>query len=213
MRLRAQGAMEYLMTYGWAILIVMVVGVAMYTLGMFNMSGSVPPTATGFGPLKPLLATCEVKEKTWWPIYDGFSCQFANSVGTSIKVKDINVTANNILGSNPQVELNPTFTASTSIRVYRTNNMNCYVDLSCYNYNLGKWCDSRPGGTNAWLDIPQDSQFSVALLSIKGDHTAFDPIQDGMKYDVYIDITYDVTIGGVTSTKHSTGHIFLTAKK
>ena len=33
---KAQGAMEYLMTYGWAILIVVVVGVALAALGVFN---------------------------------------------------------------------------------------------------------------------------------------------------------------------------------
>ncbi|MFH0861742.1 MAG: hypothetical protein V1875_01815 [Candidatus Altiarchaeota archaeon] len=52
---RGQGAMEYLMTYGWAILVVMVVGIVMWQLGIFNLNqGST--TATGFAKIKPQLA-------------------------------------------------------------------------------------------------------------------------------------------------------------
>ena len=35
--MRAQAAMEYLMTYGWALLIVVIVGVALWSLGVFNV--------------------------------------------------------------------------------------------------------------------------------------------------------------------------------
>ena len=33
---KAQSAMEYLMTYGWAILIVIIVAAALYALGIFT---------------------------------------------------------------------------------------------------------------------------------------------------------------------------------
>lgn len=36
---KAQSAMEYLMTYGWAILIVIVVVAALYALGVFQVGG------------------------------------------------------------------------------------------------------------------------------------------------------------------------------
>ena len=42
---KSQSAMEYLMTYGWAILIIAVVLGAIYSLGLFN--------ATAFGPHAP----------------------------------------------------------------------------------------------------------------------------------------------------------------
>ncbi len=41
MDLKLQSAMEYLMTYGWAILIIAVVMVALYSLGVFGTSGGV----------------------------------------------------------------------------------------------------------------------------------------------------------------------------
>lgn len=34
--MKAQGALEYLMQYGWAILIIVVVGAALYALGVLN---------------------------------------------------------------------------------------------------------------------------------------------------------------------------------
>jgi len=41
MRKKAQTAMEYLMTYGWAILIIIVVVAALYALGVFSVRTSV----------------------------------------------------------------------------------------------------------------------------------------------------------------------------
>jgi hypothetical protein len=39
--MKGQTAMEYLMTYGWAILIVIVVVAALYSMGVFRLSGGV----------------------------------------------------------------------------------------------------------------------------------------------------------------------------
>ena len=44
---KGQGAMEYLMTYGWAILVVMIVGVVLWKLGIFG-GGASGNKATGF---------------------------------------------------------------------------------------------------------------------------------------------------------------------
>lgn len=46
---KGQAAMEYLMTYGWAILIVIIVAAALFALGVFNPSSWTPPTPSGFG--------------------------------------------------------------------------------------------------------------------------------------------------------------------
>jgi len=42
MKVKGQTAMEYLMTYGWAILIVIVVVAALYSMGVFTLKGGVP---------------------------------------------------------------------------------------------------------------------------------------------------------------------------
>ncbi len=50
---KGQGAMEYLMTYGWAIMVVMIVGVVLWQMGIFKM-GSGGSGMSGFGAVKPL---------------------------------------------------------------------------------------------------------------------------------------------------------------
>lgn len=82
---KGQGAMEYLMTYGWAILVVMIVGVVLWQLGIFN-----PPTTTvvkGWVVLQPLSPSISYKS-----VDQSFTASFNNAVGTSIRVTDVNIT-------------------------------------------------------------------------------------------------------------------------
>ncbi|MEM3418484.1 MAG: hypothetical protein QW285_05270, partial [Candidatus Nanoarchaeia archaeon] len=44
MKKKAQAALEYLMTYGWAILVIVIVIAALYALGVFTPKASVPCT-------------------------------------------------------------------------------------------------------------------------------------------------------------------------
>lgn len=46
---KGQAAMEYLMTYGWAILIVIVVVAALYAMGVFRLGGTTTPCSPCFG--------------------------------------------------------------------------------------------------------------------------------------------------------------------
>ena len=55
--MKSQAAMEYLMTYGWAILVIAVVLAALYSLGIFNPNTFAPKASAGsceivrpFGP-------------------------------------------------------------------------------------------------------------------------------------------------------------------
>jgi len=81
---KGQGAMEYLMTYGWAILVVMIVGIVMWQLGIFNL-GSSSVTSTGFSKIKPQLTSCKMTTA------GVFSCLFTNGAGTAISVTGWNV--------------------------------------------------------------------------------------------------------------------------
>ncbi|MFH1056150.1 MAG: hypothetical protein V1744_08665 [Candidatus Altiarchaeota archaeon] len=76
---KAQAAMEYLMTYGWAILVVMVVGIAMWQLGIFNMGGT-SITATGFAKIKPQLAGTGLDHS------GVFTAVFTNGLGTTLSM-------------------------------------------------------------------------------------------------------------------------------
>lgn len=50
---KGQGALEYMQTYGWAILVVMVVGVVLWQLGAFSQQSGIS-RSTGFSKIKVL---------------------------------------------------------------------------------------------------------------------------------------------------------------
>lgn len=45
---KGQGAMEYLMTYGWALLVIVIVGAALFALGVLNPATYQQKRCTGF---------------------------------------------------------------------------------------------------------------------------------------------------------------------
>ncbi|MCL4372925.1 hypothetical protein M1384_02550 [Candidatus Parvarchaeota archaeon] len=55
---RSQSALEYMMTYGWAILIIVIVAVILYSMGIFNPSSSVTFTSSGFSPFTISSSLC-----------------------------------------------------------------------------------------------------------------------------------------------------------
>ena len=55
---RSQSALEYMMTYGWAILIIVIVAVILYSMGIFNPSSSITSTSSGFSPFKVSSSLC-----------------------------------------------------------------------------------------------------------------------------------------------------------
>ena len=50
---KGQSAMEYLMTYGWAILVVIIIGVVLWQMGIFDIKGKTTPGYVGFSVLVP----------------------------------------------------------------------------------------------------------------------------------------------------------------
>ncbi len=84
---KGQGAMEYLMTYGWAILVVMIVGIVMWQLGIFNMGGTTV-TSTGFAKIKPQLAATGLTNA------GVFNAVFTNGVGTQVIVNAASTSVN-----------------------------------------------------------------------------------------------------------------------
>ena len=81
------------MTYGWAILVVMIVGIAIWQLGVFNM-GAVSITSTGFTKVKPQLAATGVAAN------GDVKLMLTNGLGTTIdlstlKIVDVNHPTDN----------------------------------------------------------------------------------------------------------------------
>jgi len=83
MKRKAQAAMEYLMTYGWAILIVIIVAAALYALGVFNPTTWTGSRATGFA---------NVGAPTEWQLSgNSFDVIIPNHVGVGITVLNVTV--------------------------------------------------------------------------------------------------------------------------
>ena len=82
---KGQGAMEYLMTYGWAILVVMIVGVVLWQLGIFG-GGASGNKATGFIGSKIGVIDASIKCNT-----STLSFIVTNQAGATLSNVDINV--------------------------------------------------------------------------------------------------------------------------
>ncbi|MBD3261078.1 MAG: hypothetical protein GF334_05250 [Candidatus Altiarchaeales archaeon] len=50
---RGQSALEFLMTYGWAILVLLVIMVVAWQMGLFNLGGGIQPGSFGFWGVIP----------------------------------------------------------------------------------------------------------------------------------------------------------------
>lgn len=89
---RGQGALEYLMTYAWAILIIVIIGGALYSLGIFNpttwLAGS--KRATGFS---------NIEVRDWALKSDGLTIVLGNKAGKALVVTAINAVRIDGVGS------------------------------------------------------------------------------------------------------------------
>ncbi len=55
---KSQSALEYMMTYGWAILVIVIVAGVLYSLGIFSPASSLSSTVTGFSNLGSVTGEC-----------------------------------------------------------------------------------------------------------------------------------------------------------
>ena len=102
--MKGQTAVEYLMTYGWAILIILIVAGVLAYYGIFAPSGFLAPTARGFGNLgvqSPWIVT---------PGGDNITLTIQNKVGQTINITDIyavttGTTTGGTCSLSPEVQL------------------------------------------------------------------------------------------------------------
>ena len=83
----AQAALDFLMEYGWAIGLVVVIAAVLFTLGIFNPTAYLGSRAYGFSG---------VAAKGWYMASDGtFSIKIQNQAGVPIRIDTVEVTINN----------------------------------------------------------------------------------------------------------------------
>jgi hypothetical protein len=81
---KAQGALEYLITYGWAILIIVIIGGALFALGVFN-----PAT---WGSNKRATGFSSIQVNDWKVNSSGLSLVIANKFGDTISLTNVTAT-------------------------------------------------------------------------------------------------------------------------
>jgi hypothetical protein len=218
--------MEYLMTYGWAILVVMVAGVALWQLGIFNMGGSVLPTANGFNELKPILQTCKgfVVYSGTTKRYGGFTCHFANVVDTGKRVKYLYVRLNDKACFSNQLGYKDKSNAWWTI-VSKCYDASCTrVNTECavrYNSSsrpaMARWMhepDCTPTFHGDGIPIPIDgtvrwASYDAVTNNYRGECLE---MNEGEMVRVSVDIVYNNELGGVMTKKHDIGTMSMPVK-
>lgn len=103
---KGQAAIEYLTTYGWAILVILVVGVVLWQMGAFKPPPA-PPDCTGFSQVRPIDH-----------IADGSASRMGfvltNEAGVKVELNRIDV---DIFGSTCSKNVNEELRAGQSIPV------------------------------------------------------------------------------------------------
>ena len=110
---KSQSALEYMMTYGWAILIIVIVAGVLYSFGIFNPSSSASTTITGFSGLGVTQAAC---------IQGGaLQLQTGNALGYTVNITKLNTT-----GSSGQVVSIP-----TTIIISPSQSQSAFIPNAC----------------------------------------------------------------------------------
>lgn len=83
-RSKGQASLEFLMTYGWAIIIIITVLLVAWRMGVFNPAGTLRSTSLGFWGVKPF--DCNYKSN------GDLTLSLQNNVGGDINITEINVS-------------------------------------------------------------------------------------------------------------------------
>ena len=93
---RAQAALEYLMTYGWALVIIAIVAAALFAMGIINPATYAQKTCTGFQQLT-------YSDHIFSLDNNNYAIVIGNGIGSSIAVTDVDVQIKNGPSDNGNV--------------------------------------------------------------------------------------------------------------
>ena len=112
---KGQGALEYLITYGWAILIIVIIGGALFALGIFNPSTwGTNKRATGFSSLQ--ISDWKVDTE------ENLTLIVGNKFGKEITIWAVNATRTDVSAVCEGVYSGHTLTLdSTAVQLNSTN--------------------------------------------------------------------------------------------
>lgn len=88
---KGQSALEYLLTYGWAILIVIIVGASLYALGVFTPGQWTGKRQTGFAQFRITDFSVQETSGTNTPV----TIVFQNQIGKTVTLQAVKATYKN----------------------------------------------------------------------------------------------------------------------
>ncbi|RLI92269.1 MAG: hypothetical protein DRO89_02400 [Candidatus Altiarchaeales archaeon] len=99
---KGQTALEFLLTYGWAILLITVVAILMWQWGLFNPGGQIQPGSSGFWGVVPYEDFRYTENGT-------LTIPISNGVGGEVTILEINVTVTGYKhqATNPGITISP----------------------------------------------------------------------------------------------------------
>ncbi|MEM3190868.1 MAG: YncE family protein [Candidatus Parvarchaeota archaeon] len=178
---RSQSALEYMMTYGWAILIIVIVAVVLYSMGIFSPSSFVSFTGvTGMAGLQPASALCASNGQ--------LVLKLSNSLGTTIQISSI--------------------TANTSAGVSKTQSESVVISPgSTDEFSIFGICPTTPG-TSYTMTITAsytepNSAFPSVVYSLSGTAkgSSFStPMNTFTAYNLPSNASWTVVYGGIVQT-------------
>ncbi len=107
---KGQSALEYLLTYGWAILIVIIVGASLYSLGVFTPGQWTGKRQTGFAQFR--IVDFSLKNN------GNMSIAFQNQLGKTVTLNGINVYYKNVKCKLSSGDYNGTISPNTIYVAY-----------------------------------------------------------------------------------------------
>ncbi len=157
---RSQSAMEYLMTYGWAILIIAIVLVALFSLGIFNSSNFAPRAQPG---------SCEVLRNSAQTSLVGqcngmlpeYVAQFSLSSNTEIAINQVKQPlqeATVVAWVKPKVDQNGAF-GGVIFSWYQNSQ---YTTIGVHSADGSGWCWMNGGGCG-WIGATYNNWFFIAM--------------------------------------------------
>jgi YVTN family beta-propeller protein len=211
---KAQSALEYMMTYGWAILIIVIVAVILYSMGIFNPSSSVTATSSGFSPFAVSSVVCNAAGLRIAIIAGGLpdsatsaeitGIYFSSNTGTTaVSSKLYKITPVNLASGHSTTIIVPTiactssgtsFSLSTKLQYsYSTPAGN--VNANATGTIAGK-ASSTPSTTFTYYNMPSGTKWTVNYDNINKTSTS-NTISFSSVYGGNF-VIYPVSVNGIT---------------
>jgi len=190
---KGQGAVEYIFTYSWAIVVLIVLGVFMWQLGIFE-GGQTPMITSGFVRIKPQSSGTGLSE-------DGvFTGTFVNGMGARAYVKGVkiyNADTGQLICCSHSIPGECAVAGVTGAASAIGGRDHAYFDSGgTVELKAGENIEFELGRGAA--HIPAGTALSSCLIG---------GADEGKKYNIRVEIEYDVEFGGVRGTHKEQGFI------